>query len=391
MLIPLNTTAQLNLNNHELIIKAYQQYNEHQNALDYIDKLDLSTLKSKDKILTAKAQSLYATDNIPYSTEIFLQLNEANKKHVNYELAQCYSMLNKESFALKYLEFHLMSTNKKHISHIKSDEAFQNIKDSESWIELWNKDWYSKSELRFADADYEYRHKNYDEAQEILDEILVNRKSMHQAFHLKAIIYAEQKDYESALYPISQACKLKPRIANYQYLKADYEYHLGKINKAQKSLNVAYSRDSISIDFYSLQAQINMALKNDELAILGIKQVNNLIDNERFKYIAAQLSFEARDYIATLKYLNACIKNSQAKTEYYSLRAKTYYESGVFQYAEKDYSFLLDYEPMNGELYANRGLCRQKQGNLKGACSDWHKARTYQYIKVDEYLEKHCR
>jgi hypothetical protein len=51
----------------------------------------------------------------------------------------------------------------------------------------------------------------------------------------------------------------------------------------------------------------------------------------------------------------------------------------------------LDINPYNGDVYAKKGFARYKQGNQKGACSDWEKAIRYGSFQAVKYKEQYCR
>ena len=50
----------------------------------------------------------------------------------------------------------------------------------------------------------------------------------------------------------------------------------------------------------------------------------------------------------------------------------------------------LDLNPRMGNVYFNKGIARLHQGNKKGACYDFIKARENGYIKADNYLKQYC-
>ncbi|NQV01130.1 MAG: hypothetical protein HQ542_00660, partial [Bacteroidia bacterium] len=63
---------------------------------------------------------------------------------------------------------------------------------------------------------------------------------------------------------------------------------------------------------------------------------------------------------------------------------KQYREAGLV------YTEVIDLDPVNIEAYTKRGVARQYQGDLIGACDDWDTALSLGSDNALKYIEKFC-
>lgn len=393
LLISINAIAQNLKSNHLLIINTYNQKGSPEKALNYYKK-NITDVNKNIDLQLGIGTTYYQLKDYKEATNIFINVNKKNIKKANYQLAQCYGRLHKSELAVAYLRIHLTSTSKGRRMQrtIKSDKAFATITLSTEWNELWReKEWYSKYDLMFEDAQYEYDLNNYEKALSILNQINNIRKSMINAYYLKSLTYLKLNEPENALVSINTAIKRRNKIADYYATKAIIENEINKPKKALKSIATAIQIDSTQISYYFTRA--NSYLMDGKLddAENDLEAMVSLVPDFEVYKLAGEIYYIGGEYQNALKAYNKCIALQKHNTDIYISRGDIYQKIYAYEFAEKDYSMALDFQPFNGELYYKRGLTRKQQHKTASACSDFHKAFKYKYMKADEEIRGYCQ
>jgi len=388
-MLPVVGFSQISSSNYLLIMKAYNGSNQSKKALDYYNN-NLSTVKNTD-LQMVLGQTYYMLGDYKQAATIFYEINKTNEKQANYELACCYARMGKATQATKHLQAYLQQRNKKMQRTIKSDEAFENIENTKEWRDLWQTDYYSKYDLMFEDAQYEYDHKNYEEALEIVDKLNSIRKSMVKAYELKAKIYLQIGEYENALTAINAAIKKRDKVPYYYAVRAEAEIDIEKAKKALKSIQTAISLDSTEIDYYFIRAKAYLKTGQTANAKADLESLMNIVKDFKIYNLAGEIYFESGDYQNSLKVYNKCIETEKYNPDVYIARGDVFVKIYAYEFAEKDYTMALDFYPFNGELYYKRGMARRQQNKYDAACNDFHKAFKYKYMKADDAIRRYCR
>jgi tetratricopeptide (TPR) repeat protein len=390
-LLNISANAQDIKTNSLLVINAYNHYNTPQKALDYYNNNNIN-YENNYKLKIAIATTHYLLGDYKTATNIYLDIDKKYIKHIYYQLAQCYALLNKPTISTNYLREYLQLKNKKMLREIKSDKAFVNIEQTQDWKELWReKEWYSKYDLLLEDAWYEYEQENYEETIKILDKLNSIRKSMIKAYYLKSLTYIKTNELKNALTSINTAINNRDNIAKYYELKASIENMLQKPGKALKTINYAIILDSTDIDYYFTRADIYLSNNKIDEAERDINILVTIVPNFKTYILAGDIYYAEKQYQDALKYYNKCIVLQKYNPNIYIKRGDTYQKIFAYEFAEKDYSMALDFTPYNGELYYKRGLSRKLQHKTNEACRDFNKAFKYKYMKADEEIRKICR
>ncbi|MBI9067776.1 MAG: hypothetical protein JEZ09_10825 [Salinivirgaceae bacterium] len=390
LLIQTISYSQISNSNHLLLTKTLNQNSLFQKSIEYINSLPENEITTE--ILFQKSVSFYGIEDIKTATNIALEIFKSNPEMVSYHLAKCYAKLNKPEIACKYLEEHLNQKEKKQLNQIKTDKAFYSIENSDAWKELWRKkEYFSKYDLMLEDALFEYKTDNLAESLEMLNKITNIRTSMHLAFYYESILYEKNGDIENALKSISEALLKDDENPNYYLQKSFCELKANKAKKALKSIETAINLDNSQIDFYFHRARVLVKLEQPEKAIEDLTLIENLIDNNSVHLLASEVYFEAKIYQKALIALNKCIKNEMHNPQLYIQRAAIYMAIYAYDFAEKDYSMILDFMPYNGEIYYNRGIARIKQNKYEMACSDFNKAYSFQFMQAEDAIKRYCQ
>jgi tetratricopeptide (TPR) repeat protein len=380
--------AQESTNNTLLITKAYNQSKQAHKVLNLLDqaKQELSP-----DLLYEKGKAYYQTGDIKEAANCFYQLNEKEPNKAAIELARCYALLNKPEFACNQIEAHLKQKERLMQHQIKSDTVFRRIENSECWIALWKTDWYNKYELMYEDALYEFNNQRYEEALNIINELIQIRKTQYQAYGLKAQIYQSLGEYQLGLNTIEQAVKIRPKNAEFHAIKAQLELHLNKKTKALKSIDKALQLDNTQIDYYFIKTKALADKGKTKQAFESISFLTDIYPETKVFDLAAAIYSQANEYQLAIKAMNKCIAMEKYNHEFYKKRGDLYLTTKLFDFAIKDFTMCLDFTPYDGELFFKRGLARLALNQNNEACSDFNKAYYYQYMEAYDYLSVHCR
>jgi len=389
-LFPTSLFAQNKNSNAVLIINTYNQKGAPEKAIDYINGLPIE--KQKDiQLEFVIAMNYYLLNDFKQAANLFVEINKIDNKYANYELAQCYAHLEKYDLAVKYLQSHLESKDRLMMHTIKSDVAFSSMAKSKEWISLWQTEWYSKYDLMLEDAWVEFDNENYEETLRILNQLNTIRKSLIEAYYLKALVYIKVGEPENALVSINEVLVKRDDNAKYYAIKANIEVALNKPKKALQSIETAIKLDSSQMDYYFIRAKAYLKVGKLDLAENDLEAMISLVPDFDVYKLAAEIYYEATEYQSALKAYNKCIEQQKYNVDLYIARGEVFEKLLAYEFAEQDYTMALDFTPFNGELYYRRGIVRKLQYKVDLACQDFHKAFNYKYMKADEELRGYCQ
>ena len=63
---------------------------------------------------------------------------------------------------------------------------------------------------------------------------------------------------------------------------------------------------------------------------------------------------------------------------------------GELDGAIDDFTHAIELYPEYGESYLNRGVVKEMQRDVKGACRDWQKASDLGVISAENYINNQC-
>lgn len=380
--------AQLSESNLLLILKAYNQSQQFDKANQLLYKIQESP---EPELLLQKGLTLYYSGDYKGAANCFFTVTQKEPDMCNFELARCYALMNKPELACSYLEKHLNQKEKKMQYEIKSDTAFQHIEKSPEWLQLWKNEWYTKYDLMFEDAEYEFRKKNYEEALKIVNDLISIRKTKYEAYALKAEIYEALGEYQNGLITLAYALNKRSKNAEFYYLQSRLEMAISKNRKALKSIEQALKLDSSQVEYFYLKTQALANLNKTKACYENLDFLIQLYPVPKVFALASDIYKENNQLQKAIKEMNHCIEMDKYNPDYYIKRGDLYQSTGLFEFAEKDYSMSLDFYPEKGELFFKRGLARLNQQKFQEACSDFNKAYQYQYMPANDYIGRYCR
>jgi len=363
----------------------------HEAYEDYIKKNDLSTIHSSSVEFSC-ALAYYFSGKLDESITLFEKVNQQKNKLALLELAKAYAIKKENTKAIDYLVKYLNLPSKQSENQIKFDTAFRQLALTKEWKSIWSKEWYTNTEKQIIYAQYLLEQNKDDEVYTITSEIIKKNKHHSQAYYIRSQLFTKQTNFNNALKDIHNALEKHPKEFEYLMQLAKVLSKLAKYSQAEDIYRQLTETNPEKIEIFYDRALNNYSAKKYEEAITNLTYYRLYFPNENSINELFTLIYEKKeDYIEALKYANRFIKNAIPNEMNYLLRGKILYQTNQLDKSESDFSMALDINPINGETYYLRGLSRIKNGNSKGACSDWNKAIQYRYYYANDAIQKYCR
>lgn len=370
--------AELKYNNTE---KAFQEINM---AINYD--------KKNTVFLIQRGNMYYFQSNYNFAINDYRKAEKIKQYSASLLIAKSYSMQNNVDSAIFFLTKYLKYYNKISKPKIKSDTAFENIKNTEQWIKLWSKNHYSKVDNELSEAQYYFDYDQPFEALEGVNNIIKTHKQYHKAYFLKAKILIAGNNYKEAIKSLNKAINYSPQNTDYYQLRANSYFILKKYNNSIADYQVCLKTNPLSIEIYHKFA-LAYAQKKMYIKALEIIDYYTQIFYQDYDAIfdKAKINYDAGNFLETIKIMNKLIEIDTHNAEYYSLRGKAFLNSNSFELAYTDLTTALDINPKQTDNYYYMGIANFKLDKTDEACADWKKAIDNKDYKANEYFYEHCK
>ena len=388
IIIPVSSFAQTE-NDYYFKACAEYEYKNYQEAVNNLDKAIELNKKNTDLYLK-RGNCYYALHQYNNAVDDFMKVEKIKPSLSSYYLAKCFAKLNMPDKSALWLDTNLNSRYKIAKNKIKLDADFKAIERTEQWKEIWSKDRYTKTEIKLSYSEYLIKNKEYDKAIENLKNIVSSKKRPYKAYSLLGKAYFYNNDFKNSIYYYTKAIKIKKH--NYQYYsqRAQAYYKINKYKKSLADINKAIELQTDELSLYYKKTLYEFALKNYDKALADAHfYLKYFYKDYKALFLCGQIYYEQNDYLNALISFNKTLK-LHVDAKYFVARGNTYLKTKTYKYAEHDYAMALDLNPRMGNVYFNKGIARLEQGNKKGACYDFMKARDNGYMKADDYLKKYC-
>ncbi|MEA3317756.1 MAG: tetratricopeptide repeat protein [Bacteroidota bacterium] len=374
--------------NNDLFLKANADIinKDYENAI-----VNLSYLINKDnkaKYLIKRSEIYLIQKEYTNAIKDCIKANKIKQYSANYQLAIIAVKQNNYLQAINYLNKYLLYTKHVQLSELLNDSSFYKIHYTQEWEKLLQQKW-SKNYISSIKNIISFLNKEkYISALNITNQLITNNNA--ELYYLKTNIYTKQNNYVLALEAISKALK-KHFNKDYLLLRAQIYSKLGNTKLAIKDYNklIYISPENLNLYIYRtkeyLKINRNTKAKNDINFVLKY-----LPNNCEINFIKAQISFNNKNYISTLKTLNILIKTNKGNEDFYILRGDTYMQTKMYKYAAKDYSMALDLTPRNGNTYYKLAKAQIKNNNKHKACFNIKRAIRYGNKKAVLLKNKYC-
>jgi tetratricopeptide (TPR) repeat protein len=337
-------------------------------------------------------EALFGLQNYPAAREAFYECEKRRKGMGSFFLAKCEVKLNHEQQALKYLRIHLSSRYKRSESEILLDEDLSRLEGLPGWQQLWNeKRWYSGPDQDFQQAMYLKKQGDFLEAINLLNKLEKQgyERSMVQAE--KGIIYLELGNLKAATSSLKSSAKSDARNLDAFQQLARIQATEGDAEEALTGLDRVIRQDPARFEAYiqraearSLTGDLTGALKDMDLYLAYFPVDDSAI------YLKGMIQFAHGKYLDAIQSFNQSLAINSGKPEYYYGRGRTYAATGTTRYAERDMSMALDLDPLNGEIWFEKGKLAEQLGDRMDACHCFRKAYQYGIFEAGELVSARC-
>lgn len=330
--------------------------------------------------------------NYPAARDAFYEVERRRKGMGSFYLAKSEVKLNHPELALKYLRDHLSSPYKKAEHLILLDEDLSSLERHPGWQALWNeKKWFSDADKQFQEALYLKDHGDHLEAINLLNKLEKQGYERSRVQLEKASIYKQLGNDKASLSELRSAVKSDVRNLEAVQLLAASQVMTGDAEEAEIALSRVIRLDPARFDAYILRAQARGRMSNLPGAMEDLELYLTYFprDDEAI-YKKGLIQQENGKYLDAIQSFNHALELDRGKAEYYFARGRTYAFTGTTRYADKDMSMALDLDPLNGEIWFEKGKLSDKLGDRPGACHCYQKAFQYGIFEAGEFLDRNC-
>ncbi|MDF1574141.1 MAG: tetratricopeptide repeat protein [Bacteroidales bacterium] len=336
--------------------------------------------------------AFFAVKNYPAARDAFYEAEKRRKGMGSFYLAKSEIKLNHPQQALKYLRIHLSSRYKKSESDILLDEDLSTLEGLPGWQQLWNeKQWYTSRDKEFQDAMFLKSQGEYLEAINQLNMLEKQNYNKSVVLSEKAEIYQRLGNMKASRADLKSAIKSDVRNLDALQQLAVIQAADGDAGEAVEALTRVIRQDPARFEAYlqraearSLTGDLSGALSDTEFYLSYFPA------NDSALYRQGLIQFQHGKYLDAIQSFNRSLKLNKGEAAYYFARGRTYAATGTTRYAEKDMSMALDLDPLNGEIWFEKGKLAERLGNRSSACHCFRKAFQYGIFEAGELISKRC-
>lgn len=328
----------------------------------------------------------------PDARDAFYETEKRRKGMGSFYLAKSEIKLNHSQQALKYLRIHLSSRYKKSESEILLDEDISTLDGLPGWQELWNeKRWYTSRDQEFQDAMFLKDQGDYLEAINMLNNLEKQGYKKSLVLSEKASIYQELGNIKAASSALKSAVKSDARNLDALQQLAVMQVAEGDTEEAVEELNRVIRQDPARFEAYMQRAEA-LSQEGDLSAALSDMELylTYFPENDSAFYRKGLIQFQHGLYLDAIQSFNSSLALNKGEAAYYFARGRTYAATGTTRYAEKDMSMALDLDPLNGEIWFEKGKLEDQLGNTDSACHCYQKAFQYGIFEAGELINTRC-
>jgi tetratricopeptide (TPR) repeat protein len=334
----------------------------------------------------------FALKDYPAARDAFYESEKRSKGLGSFYLAKSEIRLNHTQQALKYLRIHLSSRYKRSESEILLDEDISTLEGLPGWQELWNeKRWYSTLDSEFQDAMFLKNQGDYLEAINMLNNLEKQgyKKSIVQGE--KAAIYQALGNLKASRSELQSAVKSDVRNLDALQQLAVMQTSDGDAEEAVEGLSRVIRQEPERFEAYLQRAEarsqaddLNGALSDMDLYLTYFPKSDSAL------YRKGLIQFRHGKYLDAIQSFNGSLELNKGKANYFFARGRTYAATGTTRYAERDMSMALDLDPLNGEIWYEKGKLDDQMGNRETACYCYRKAFQYGIFEAGELVNSRC-
>ena len=377
--------------NYDVILeaKALTANDSYSKALALLS--DAIKLKPESRLYVERAEINLKIKNYDASLQDFNDANMFEERSGDYGLAKVYAMKGDATNSMKRLAMSMESAYKRSEKEIMLDPAFTMIENKPEWRQFWQKSWYSYRETGVSEIEYLISTNKLSEARNALSELKAVYQGSEEALYAEVLVNIASEQFNDAV-------KYALTLTETGKEKEKYHRVLAKAQLGLSNFAGASSTYTKLIEMGVTDAQLFMeraeCLRKNGERSKALKDVERFImlypENKEAIRLAGKLEVESGDNIKALEYFSKNVELNPNDAECYVDRANSYFSSKSWQWAINDYSMSLDFNPVNSDVWLNKGIALLSSGNISDACYDFKRAYLLGNQKATPYINKNC-
>lgn len=378
-------------NDHYLSGRALMHVESYDSALYHLEQA-LAQDPGSTELYYQLGITYFTLNRYPDARDAFYEAEKRRKGLGSFYLCKSEVRLNHPQQALKYLRIHLGSRYKMPESEILLDEDISTLEGSPGWQELWNeKRWYNSRDKIFQDAMFLKSQGDFLEAINQLNALEKQGYKKSIVLSEKAAIYGELGNMKAARSTLKSAVKSDARNLDAIQQLAVLQAADGDNEEALEGLDRVLRQDPARFEAYLHRAEARSQLGDMEGAMSDMDlYLNYFPENDSAFYKKGLIQFQHGSYLNAIQSFNKSLALNSGVAAYYFARGRTYAVTGTTRYAAKDMSMALDLDPLNGEIWFEKGKLNEALGTMESACNCYHKAFQYGIYEAGELINKTC-
>jgi tetratricopeptide (TPR) repeat protein len=386
-------TTQLSISQINDFIKAraFDIQGNTDSALFYYSKILES--KPNEKIYIIRGNLLLRNGQAENAIDDFLKAERYRNNIASFNLAMSYANIHDTAKTILYLRKNLSSENKVTASEIQMEPAFDFIKKTNEWKNLWQHDWYSKYDQQLGELRYIYNSGDWLGVINYVSDISIHGDAIrHEMLYMRAKAYIEMENYKAAIDDYTNAISTNKHDYRYYEGRADLEMKILNFKEAESDYSSAINIAPDVFTLYKKRGFCRLELNKLDLATNDAILIMSLFasDMEALQ-LSAIANYKTGKYIKALEQFNVLIAGNSKNTEQHLYRARIYLKTGLIENARKDYDLIIRNDPDNAVALKERGQLKFDNNNPKGACSDWLKAEKLGDIEAGNLRWQNCK
>lgn len=322
----------------------------------------------------------------------YLKADSINSGISSFQLSKSFAKSGNREEALQWLQKYLASANKKSELEVTKDSAFVSLTGTQGWRALWQKDWYSESEVERNAILALLTKGRIREASSELENAESKFSPRHQYYYLQAKVYEKEHLLEPAISAAEKAVTMNSFSEEYLVLNAGLLQGNKKYNAALENMTKAIRLNPYNLELYLKRGEIARLAGNYVLAEKDLQLYSNLNPGvpETYRQLGL-LEVTKGNSQDAMEFYDILLQKDKSHAQYYLERGNLALMLEQIQKADEDFSLALDLNPNIQEAYLNKGKTMLILNDNSGACFYWGKARDLGSSEAANLMYKNCK
>lgn len=320
--------------------------------------------------------------------------NEANAKRLNsgeYSLARIYSAKGDPATALYHLEMNLKSEFRKSEKVIMSETSFRKIENSQEWRKFWRNEWYSVGEKAISEIEFYISSGKINRSKEVLSELKKNSVASEDILYSESLVNLATGKNSEVIKAVSGLASSGPGREKYLRVLARAQDNSGNAAGASATYTEMLKMGIADPELLIRRAECLRKTGETDKAMADVEKYLGIYPEDKNAIsMAGKVAAQSGDNIKAMEYYSENLRLHPNDPQCYIDRANSYFVSKSWEWAIKDYSMSLDLQPVNSDVWLNKGIALLRSGRVEDACHDFKKAFSLGNKKVSEYISNNC-